>query len=191
MFLPGNRLRGFEASIMKSEYPLKRVCLIGAESTGKTTLAQALAKHFQTVWVPEYAREYIEAKGAACDYDDLIAIAKGQIESEARLALSANKVLFCDTDLLTTMIWSQCHYGKSADLIGQMANDSRYDLYLLTKIDFPWVDDGIRDSKNYREWIENRIIEELTGRRRRYVAILGTHEERMEKAVKAVNSILD
>jgi HTH-type transcriptional repressor of NAD biosynthesis genes len=87
-------------------YYAKRICILGAESTGKTTLAAALADRFQTVWVPEYAREYLEAKNRACEWSDMVPIAEGQIALEERLARQANRILICDTNLLATMLWS-------------------------------------------------------------------------------------
>lgn len=168
-------------------YYVKRVCILGAESTGKTTLAMALAKHYNTIWVPEYAREYLEAVNRPCELSDMVPIADGQVALEDSLARQANRVLICDTNLLVTMTWSEHYWGLVPDRIRQLADRQRYDLYFVTDLDIPWVGDGLRDRPNAREWFHTRYIHGLEERSLSYVVLSGTHEERMARACQAID----
>src|SRR4051794_34695897 len=112
-------------------YFARRVCVFGPESTGKTTLARRLAEHFGTAWVPEYARTLIEAQQGRIEREDMARIARGQIASEEALARNARRLLVCDTDVLTTRIWSETLYGTCDPFVAEQAMRRPYDLTLL------------------------------------------------------------
>ncbi|MEW6128475.1 MAG: AAA family ATPase [Acidobacteriota bacterium] len=170
-------------------YFVKRVVIYGPESTGKTTLAEKLAGHFNTVWVPEFARDYLDKKGAWVEPEDFPQIAVGQLESEDKLARVANRVLICDTDLITTCIYSQHYMGQCANEIRALADERTYDLYLLLDIDVEWVDDWQRPEPDKREYFFNWFKQELENRGRRFVVISGNYQERFQKAVAAITSL--
>lgn len=171
-------------------YFVRRVCLFGPESTGKTTLARRLADHFETVWVPEYARTLIELTDGEVDHDDMLRIARGQCASEDALAEQANRLLFCDTDPLLTTIWSDVLFGDCADSILRRAERRSYDLYLLLDADVPWVDDVARFTPDQRADFFGRCREALDHRARPYRIIRGGWEERFGRAVEAVEQLL-
>ena len=123
---------------------LKRVCIFGPESTGKSTLARKLAQKFNTVYVREFARPLLDAQAGECFPENIPQIARGQVASEDALSQQANRVLICDTDVLTTTIWSDVLFGHTPDWVRELADARRYDLYLLNDVDVPWIDDGQR-----------------------------------------------
>lgn len=171
-------------------YFVKRVAIVGAESTGKTTLAARLAEHYKTVWVPEYAREYLDNKNAHCEPADIPNIARGQLESESRLARNSYRVMFCDTDLMTTTVWSDHYFGHCDEWVRRAADRQNYDLCLLTDIDVPWVADPQREYPHMRDYFHDRFRRELESRRRRFIIINGSFDERFEKAARAVDELL-
>jgi HTH-type transcriptional regulator, transcriptional repressor of NAD biosynthesis genes len=174
----------------------KRVVLIGAESTGKTTLAIDLAEAFDTVWVPEYGREYWEEKMRRGEPnvwqpEEFVTIAKGQCEREDEAARRANRVLFCDTDAFTTRVWFRRYmHGWSAEVDTVAKAHRRPDLYLLTDIATPFEQDGTRDGELIREWMHHTFVNELTTAGRRFIPVTGTREERLAKATAAVRELM-
>jgi NadR type nicotinamide-nucleotide adenylyltransferase len=171
-------------------YFVRRVCVFGPESTGKSTLARDLAARYQTVCVSEYARGLLDPKEGRCDPEDIPLIARGQAASEEALARQANRLLICDTDLLTTTIWSEVLFGDCPTWIREEAERRQYDLYLLTDIDVPWVDDAQRYLPHQREEFMERCISALESRGRPYVRIRGSWEERFRAACAAVDEVL-
>jgi len=171
-------------------YFVKRVCVFGPESTGKTTLARDLARRFETVWVPEFARGLLDRKAGRCDPEDIPLIARGQAASEDALARRANRVLFCDTDLLTTTIWSDVLFGGCPERVAAEAERRGYDLTLLLDVDVPWVDDTQRYLPHRRREFYDRCESELARRARRVVVVRGSWEERFRRAVAAVEDLL-
>jgi NadR type nicotinamide-nucleotide adenylyltransferase len=175
----------------------KRICLVGAESTGKTTLAQALAAHYQTVWVPEYGREYSERKLAADGgYDwaseEFTHIAQIQCERENDAARKANKILICDTDAFATSIWHRRYlHERSAAVEAIVAAHRRPDLYLLTDVNTPFEQDGTRDGEAIREWMHAMFVEELTAQQRPFQLLTGTRAERLAKAMRMIDALLE
>lgn len=169
-------------------YYLRRVCIFGPESTGKSTLTADLARHFDTLYVHEYARPLLNYKDGHCDYPDIERIARGQAAAEDALAPRANRVLFCDTDPLTTTLWSDVLFGKCPDWVQQEAERRTYDLYLLLDTDVDWVDDTQRyfpEPEKRRAFFE-RCKEALDQRNRPYVHIHGSWAERFKRAVAGV-----
>lgn len=144
-----------EKRLKQTDINIAKIVLFGPESTGKTTLAKQLARHYNTVWAPEYAREYLQHKWnnerKTCEGSDLVPIAYGQMKLENELARKADKLLICDTDLLETMVYSKEYYGGTvAPELEEAALSNSYDLYLLTYIDTPWEEDDLRDKPTIR-----------------------------------------
>ena len=171
-------------------YFAKRVCVFGPESTGKSTLTRGLAEHFGTVAVPEYARTLIELQQGDVNAGDMLRIARGQVASEDALARKANKVLFCDTDTLTTTLWSDVLFGHCEAWITGEARRRKYDLTLLLDVDVPWVSDIVRYLPNERRSFFERCRDALEQHHRPYVVVRGSWEERWSTAVEAVKRLL-
>jgi len=179
-------------------YFAKRISVVGAECTGKTTLARELAAHYQTVCVTEYAREYCEKMQAAgvdlWTYPwhsmEFTEIARKQQEMENDLARTANRILICDTDVLATGIWHERYLQTSSSEVEAIAAAHPHDLYLLTDCDLPFVQDGLRDGEAIRQWMTRRFEEVLTERGLPWVNICGFGEQRLAAAVCAVDKVL-
>lgn len=171
-------------------YFVKRICVFGPESTGKTTLTKKLAKHFHTVFADEYARGLLDFKNGDVVYSDIEKIARGHRASEEALAMQANKILFSDTDIITTKIWSEVLFKKCPSWIDKEIENRKYDLYLLLDVDVPWVQDSQRYLPEKRKWFLNLCIKELRKRKRKYVLISGNWEQRFKKSVQEVKKIL-
>jgi len=177
---------------------LLRVCVVGAESTGTTTLSRDLAEHYHTVWVPEYGRLYTERlkDGGINTFtyhwrtEEFVHIAKQQQKEEDRLAKEANRVLICDTDALATAIWHQRYVGVWSKEVEQIAERRRYDLYLLTDCEIPFEQDGVRDGQHIRRWMTHRFTEELAKRGYRWVLIKGDPEQRLARAAAEIDVLL-
>jgi len=174
---------------------IKRIALFGPESTGKTTLARQLAEVFDTEWVPEYMREYLQKKwdeqGQTCAPSDLLPIALGQMESENRLAARARKVLFTDTNLLELAVYSQVYYGYVPSWLEEAASQAHYDLYFLTYIDVPWEPDDLRDKPDERDKMFRIFEEALQQRGLPYIVLKGDKPTRLQKARKIVQAMID
>jgi len=174
---------------------MKRVVVTGSECTGKTTLAGDFARQFGTVWVAEYAREYLDRKvattGLPLDERDVEPIARGQIVAEDRGAATAKRLLVLDTDLVSTTVYARHYYGACPAWIDQAARDRRGDLYLLCDIDVPWVADSVRDRPHHREHIHALFVEALNTLGAPYVLIRGSWAARLTTAVAAVSEVLD
>mgnify|MGYP001240935258 CR=1 FL=1 len=171
-------------------YFLKRVCIFGPESCGKSTLAQNLALYYQTSWVPEYARSYLELQKRDPVEEDMTLIAKGQASSERSLAEQANRILFTDTDPLTTRIWSEWLFERCAPEILSLIDEHTYDLYLLLTPDTNWEDDAIRYFPEQRWTFYEHCQRQLKEYNRRYLSISGDWNMRWSKATKAIDSLL-
>ena len=184
-----------EKALKQTDINIIKVVLFGPESTGKTTLSKHLARHYNTVWAPEYARDYLQVKWnnerKTCENSDLLPIARGQMELENRLATKADRVLICDTDLLETKVYSEEYYGGfvSPDL-DEAAITNTYELYLLTYIDTPWEEDDIRDKPNQRLEMFNAFENALIKYNRPYILLKGNKKTRLELAIKKIDEIL-
>lgn len=173
-------------------YFLKRVCVFGPESTGKSTLARDLARRFHTLYAWEYARPLLDPQAGQCFPDDIPRIVRGQVATEEALARQANRVLFCDTDVLTTTVWSDALFGDTPGWVRELAEQRTYDLYLVTDVDVPWVDDRQRfysDQKVRREMFE-RFVSALESRERPYRIIRGDWDQRFRTACEAVEALM-
>ena len=184
-----------EKKLKQKPINIVKVVLFGPESTGKTTLSRHLARHYNTVWAPEFAREYVQKKWnterKTCEADDLIPIALGQMKLENKLAKKADKILICDTDLLETKVYSEEFYGGFVDKkLDKAANENTYDLYLLTYIDTPFEEDDLRDRPELRLEMFNAFENALKKHNRPYILLKGDKETRLKKATKAIDKIL-
>ncbi len=164
-----------------------RIAITGPESTGKSELARQLADHFHTIWVPEYAREYLKGLGRTYVFEDIALIARKQLEIENALSGHADKILFCDTDFLVTKVWSLYKYGTCDPWIEEMAENHRYDLYLLCNTDLPWADDPLREHPREREELFRMYMKELKSIGASFILISGNGRQRTERAILAVN----
>jgi len=173
---------------------VKRVVLIGSESTGKTTLARQLAEHYGVEWVPEFVRDYADRKEGALVFDDHAPIARGQIaledEYRVRAAERAAPLLLQDTDLLSTAIYCAHYYGKCPIWITDAASARRPDLYLLLDIDIPWSPDVQRDRGHLRNEMQGLFREAVEQSGVPFVVISGDRDERFNDARAAIDDLL-
>jgi len=177
-------------------YYALRVVLIGAESTGKTTLAADLAAEFDTVWIPEYGREYWEAKMERGEPNvwapaEFGTIAREQCEREDAAARISNRVLICDTDAFATRVWYRRYMGGwSSEVDAIAAAHRRPDLYLLTDIATPFEQDGTRDGEAIRDGMHATFEAELTADARPFVRVTGSRTERLSAASEAIRNLM-
>ena len=171
----------------------RKVVLFGPESTGKTTLAKQLASHFNSDWVPEYARGYLQNKwdktNEICSKEDLPIIAAGQMALENQKASNNNTILFCDTDLLVTKIYSEVYFNGYCDSdLHYFAVNNYYDLYLLLDIDIPWIADDLRDKPDERDQMLIQFKKALKSLNRPFMLIQGQGKDRFQSATHAIKS---
>lgn len=174
-------------------YFAKRICVLGAESTGTTTLSKDLAEHYKTVWVPEYGRTFSEARIFNQDQNwttpEFTHIAEMQSVMEDALALLSNKIVICDTDPFATTLWHMRYMDARARSVEAIADSRHYDLYILTGDEIPFVQDGLRDGEHIRHWMHNLFMEELQRSGRPYLLVHGTREQRLALAVSVIDSL--
>ena len=169
---------------MKSD--LIRIALIGPESSGKTTLCSDLAKHYQTIWVPEFARDYIASLNRQYTKEDILYCAEKQLELEEHLKSKANKILFSDTELIVCKVWLLDLYGECPEWIEKKIDEQEYDLYLLTSPDLPFVQDPVRENPHRRQYFYDWYLLELEKRDFRYEVVEGIEEERLKQAIEKI-----
>ena len=182
---------------------IKKIVILGPESTGKSTLCKQLAAYYNTAWVEEYAREYLLKNGTAYTYENLLDIAKGQVEAEELGMVNwelANKSeignrkseIFIDTDMYVIKVWCEFVFEKCHHWILNRIAERKYDLYLLCNIDLPWIKDELREYPDLvsRQKLYCYYKDILINQNVPWVDISGTYEERFEKAIKAVDKTL-
>lgn len=168
---------------------LKKIVIVGPESTGKSTLCQQLATHYNASWCPEFAREYLLANGTNYSYENLLTIAKGQIALEEKMLLQANNnFLFIDTDMYVIKVWSEFVFGKCDSWVLNQVVKRKYDLYLLCNTDLPWVKDELREYPNpvIRQQLFHHYKDILINQSVPWAIINGNTEERLKNAISAV-----
>lgn len=188
---------------------IKKVVIIGPESTGKSTLCSQLAVHYNSLWCPEFARQYLLDNGTNYSFDDLATIAKGQLELENKYEIQITKYehqnniqqtlndkqipnsqfLFLDTDMYVMKVWCEFVFGKCHQFILDEIQTRKYDLYLLCNIDLPWVKDELREYPDEKPRQELFAIYQniLSNQTTPWHLISGTNEERLQNAIKAIN----
>lgn len=180
---------------------IKKIVVVGPESTGKSTLCEKLAAHYQTLWVREYAREYLEKHGPEYAYEDLIDIAAGQIELEeeavkelheknSSFTIHHSPKLFIDTDMYVMKVWSEFVFNKCNNWILNRISERNYDLYLLCDVDLPWTKDDLREYPDlkvrkklycfYKDLLVNQHVP--------WCEISGDYDERLSKATNFIEN---
>jgi NadR type nicotinamide-nucleotide adenylyltransferase len=168
-----------------------KIAITGPESTGKSILAEQLAGHYHTAWVTEYAREYLDRLKRSYIQEDILQIAKGQLRDEKKMEGVAKELLFCDTELIVTKIWSEVKYKTCDPWILKMIENHLYDLYLLCNIDLPWEEDPLREHPHMRETLFNLYFDELMERQFPFDVISGIGEERLKNAIQSVERMIN
>jgi NadR type nicotinamide-nucleotide adenylyltransferase len=168
-----------------------KIAVVGPESTGKSHMSAYLAGHYQTVWVPEYARSYCEKLTEPPTWQDEINMFHGQLALEAEILPRANKLLICDTTFITVKIWSDEIFGKAPQEVINELPKHPYDFYLLLDIDLPWQDDPLRDFPHLREHFMAIWHKELQALNANYVTISGTGQNRYQNAVNAIDAYIN
>ena len=168
---------------------VKRIIITGPESTGKSTLAKQLSDYYKTVYLPEYARTYIENLNRPYNYNDLVQIAKTQINLEKEVLLKAHNFLFIDTGLIITKVWFKEVYGKYPDWLDTAIANLSPELYLICDYDLPWVHDIVREngSDEERKYLMSQYVKEIESYGAKYFIISGNGTERPQKAIGCIN----
>lgn len=178
---------------------LKKIVILGPESTGKSSLCAALASHFQTIWCPEYARAYLLEHGTDYRFEDLLTIAKGQLAQEdayttklLESTAETPKYLFIDTDMYVMKVWCEFVFGKCHTWILDQITERKYDLYLLCKPDLPWVKDELREYPDEATRIKlyHHYRDLLIHQSTPWAEVSGTNEDRLNSALRAMEQYL-
>ena len=167
-----------------------KIAITGPESTGKSTLSEQLATHYNTVWVPEYARTYIGNLGRDYTIDDIEAIARGQLQLEQELEAGAGTILISDTDLLVLKIWSEHAFGRCPEFIVEQLEQQNYNLYLLMGVDLPWEPDPQREHPHLRQFFYDWYKLELQTMGVPFAEISGQQHERFNNARTHIDALL-
>ena len=170
-------------------YFVKKICFYGPESTGKSTLAEKMALKYNTEFVPEVARELITSNDISVN--DIIKIGKAQTQRVIAKTAVANKILFCDTDLITTQIYSQHYLQTIPKILFELEAQISYDLYFLLDIDVAWVADDLRDMGHRRAEMYTIFKKELDKRNIKYLEVKGKYEDRELLIRKAIDNLLN
>ena len=171
----------------------RRIVITGPESTGKSTLCKMLAEHYNTAWVPEYAREHLLKHGINYTYNDLLAIARRQLALEDEIIATTKRgLIFIDTDMYVMKVWCEFVYGRCHQWILDRIAERKYSLYLLCNIDLPWVEDVLREYPQIepRRKLFNIYKDNLINQHVPWKIVSGTYDERFKTAVDAVNRLL-
>jgi NadR type nicotinamide-nucleotide adenylyltransferase len=172
---------------------LRKIVILGPESTGKSTLCTQLAAHYNTIWCPEYAREYLLQIKRPYTYDDLLHIAKSQLALEdvyaSSLITHPSSFLFIDTDMNVMKIWCEVVFGNCHTWIMKQAASRQYDLHLLCDVDLPWVKDELREYPDlmFRKKLFKMYKDLLVNSLGPWAIISGTNEERLQSAIKIID----
>jgi NadR type nicotinamide-nucleotide adenylyltransferase len=169
---------------------IKKIAVIGPECTGKSDLSKFLAGHFQTAWVPEYARRYLDNLVRPYHQDDLLTISHGQMRLEDEWERDASKILICDTNLYVIKVWSEFKFGNCPPEILKKIGERKYDLYLLTYIDIAWEEDPQRENPTKREELYDIYLKEMKNQAVPFIEIKGNREARRKTAIESIENLL-
>jgi NadR type nicotinamide-nucleotide adenylyltransferase len=170
---------------------MKKIVIIGPESTGKSTLSQQLAEHYGTCWCPEYAREYLMSLSGKYTYEDLLKIAKGQAEMEDRLlAQASNGFYFIDTEMYVMKVWCEVAFENCHTWIMKQAARRTYSLYLLCNVDLPWQPDTLREYPDLpmRQRLFRMYKDIMVNQNTAWALISGTDGQRLDSAVSIIDT---
>ena len=183
---------------------IKKVVVVGPESTGKSTLCNKLAEYYKTIWVREYAREYLLANGTNYSFENLLDVAKGQLAGEEKGIEEIKRIqnnttatgdkhslLFIDTDMYVMKVWCEFVFDKIHPWILNKVVERQYDLYLLCNVDAPWVKDELREYPDLviREKLYHHYKDIMINQNVPWVDVSGNYEERFQKAVNAIDKL--
>ena len=179
---------------------LKKIVILGPESTGKSTLCQQLAAHYNTSWCPEYAREYLLSHGTNYSYEELLTIAKGQLDLEDEFISELSSPishaphparLFIDTNMYVMKVWCEFVFSNCHRFILDKIVERKYDLYLLCNIDLSWVKDKLREYPNIqsRQKLYSIYKDIMINQTVPWVVISGNHDERLKRAINAIDNM--
>ena len=169
---------------------MKRIVLTGAESTGKSTLARALADYYSAPLSDEFVRHYVDQLDRELTAADLLPIAKGQLATESKAVSQATDITFHDTNILSSIIYAQHYFSKSVAEADHALEDNHYTLYLLCETDIPWVaDEGQRESPQTRDLLQRKFEQELATRKLPHLKLSGELNQRLQQAIKAIDQI--
>lgn len=169
---------------------MKRIAVLGAESSGKSTLCEALARRYDTVWVPEYLREFVDTMRRVPFEEDQFGIARTQREREDAAAMQARDYLFCDTTPLMTALYSRVYWGRVDAQLQELARAHDYALTLVTATDTPWTPDGLqRESEEVRDMVHRMVLAELQERDIPFLLVSGDLPQRLRQVEAALHSL--
>jgi len=164
-----------------------KIAITGPESTGKSKLAIALAKHYHAVYTPEYAREYLHKKEGLYEKSDLKIIAKEQIKRQNKDIKKAKKYYIADTEMLVLKVWHEVKYDENPQWLKELILKQKFDLYLLCDIDIPWTSDPLREHPHKREFLFNKYKATFQELHLSYQIISGNGKLRLQNAIKIIN----
>jgi len=164
-----------------------RIAITGPESSGKTTLCQALSEHFNIGYIPEFARAYLEKTEGEYNQSDLDLIAQGQLKS---ILSSENSIAICDSDFSALEIWSQYKYGNVSELISECVKKDLFDLHILCSPDIPWETDPLRENPQNRNQLFELYKGSLNMHNKGFVIVSGTHKNRMKQSLEKIDRLL-
>jgi NadR type nicotinamide-nucleotide adenylyltransferase len=171
---------------------MKKVVIIGPESTGKSTLTQQLATQYNTAWCPEFAREYLKENGTDYSFEDLLNIARGQVLLEDNISAQAkNGFYFIDTDMYVMKVWCEVAFNNCHTWILKQIAARNYDLILLCDVDLPWIKDGLREYPDlqFRKRLFKMYKDLLINQGTKWAIISGSYAERLQAALTLIKTV--
>jgi len=171
---------------------MRKIVIIGPESTGKSTLCSQLAEHYKTCWCPEFAREYLKETGGKYSFHDLLNIAHGQLELEDTMLTQAkNGFYFIDTDMYVMKVWCEVVFETCHTWILKQIALRKYDLFFVCDIDLPWIKDDLREYPDleFRKKLFKMYRDLMITQKTKWSEISGTHPERLQTAISIIDTV--
>jgi len=173
-----------------SHRTMRKIAIVGPESSGKTTLCEALAEHYKEPWTREHARSFLNGLARPYEEDDLLAIALGQCGAEEDAARGVDRFLFCDTDMITVRIWSEEKFGRCHPTIIELSEARTYHHWLLCRPDIPWEPDPLRENPHDRDRLFDVYAETLYRLRKPFSVMVGDQDRRLRMATTLIDAQL-